>query len=128
MQHRSICFSIKDLSTIYDIVKSNKECFKEISKSFEKLSSCIEKINNDNSLSNNYYMIISDECSEDEINQLLNLEESKIALVSAKTKDNLIKNIISCIEYVINNVEICPNWKWVNGVGNTYETFQFIHN
>ena len=110
MQHRSICFSIKDLSILYDIVNSNKERFKDIGESFKKLS-CIEELKNDKSLSNNYYMIISDEYNE-EINELFNHEE-KIALVKSKNIESIITNIKSCIEYVINNIEIFPNWKWI---------------
>ena len=125
MQHRSICFSIKDLSILYDIVKSNKERFEDIKESFQKLS-CVEELKNNDSLTNNYYMIISDEYNE-EINELFNHEE-KIALVKTKNIDSILKNIICCIEYVINNVEIFPNWKWVNENWDTYRTFQFIHN
>ena len=125
MQHRSICFSIKDLSILYDIVNNNKECFVDIKESFDKLS-CIEDLKNDKSLSNNYYMIISDEYNE-EINDLFNHEE-KIALVKSKNIDSILKNIICCIEYVINNIEIFPNWKWVNENWDTFKTFQFIHN
>ena len=125
MQHRSICFSIKDLSILYDIVKSNKERFEDIKESFQKLS-YVEELKNNASLSNNYYMIISDEYNE-EINELFNHEE-KIALVKTKNIDSILKNIICCIEYVINNVEIFPNWKWVNENWDTYRTFQFIHN
>jgi hypothetical protein len=41
--------------------------------------------------------------------------------------ENLFK-IKSCIEYVLNNVDISPNWKWVSDNWDTYKTFQFIHN
>ena len=50
------------------------------------------------------------------------------SLIKAKNMENLLNNIISCIEYVINNVEISPNWNWVNENWNTLETFKFIHN
>ena len=126
MQHKSICFSIKDLSLLYHIVKGNKEPFTEITKTFEELSSYMEKLENDKSIENNFYVITSDEYTA-EVNELFNHEESKLTLSKVKNIENIIINIKSCIEYVINNVEIFQSWKWVNDNWDTYRTFQFIH-
>ena len=125
MQHKSICFSIKDLSLLYHIVERNKERFEELSECFPKLSS-IKILENDKSIQNNYYMIISDEY-KNEVNDLLNHEENKITLSRAKDIDSLLTNIKNCIDFVINNVDISPNWKWVKDNWDTFKTFQFIH-
>ena len=60
MQHKSICFSIKDLFLLYHIVESNKERFEDIKKNYEEISN-IKDMENDSSLENNYYIITSDE-------------------------------------------------------------------
>ena len=64
---------------------------------------------------------------DDEIKELLNHEENKITLEKVKSLENIAINIKNCIEFVINNVEIFPNWKWVNENWDTLRTFQFIH-
>ena len=125
MQHKSICFSIKDLFLLYHIVENSKNCFEDIKASFEELTN-IKNIEYDSSLENNYYIITSDEYTS-EVNELLNHEESKITLDKGKSLESILMNIKSCIEFVINNVEIFQNWKWVNDNWDTYRTFQFIH-
>ena len=126
MQHKSICFSIKDLSLLYHIVESNKERFEEIKKNFDELSTYIEQLEKDKNYENDFYVITRDEYTS-EVNELFNNEESKLTLNKGKNIDNILINIKSCIEYVINNVEIFPNWKWVNENWDTFHTFQFIH-
>ena len=127
MQHTSICFSIEDLSCFYDIVGSNKERYEEFSSEFLKeLSELIKELKKDKDKINNYYMIISDEYDY-EVKELLNHEEKKITLEKIKNKENILNNIKNCIQYVISNVEIFPNWNWVKDNWDTYKTFQFIH-
>ena len=126
MQHRSICFSKKELLVFYDIIDRSKERFEEIQDSFEQISKIKESEIDNKMNDDNYYMIISDEYDE-EINELLNHEESKITIRKEKNNEIILLNIKSCIEYVINNVEIFPNWKWVNENWDTLKTFQFIH-
>ena len=125
MQHRSICFSLKEFAVFYDIVNENKDYFLEITKYLEPLIP-IRKLKGKKDYENNYYMIISDEY-DDEIKELLNHEENKITLEKVKSLENIAINIKNCIEFVINNVEIFPNWKWVNENWDTLRTFQFIH-
>jgi len=56
MQHKSICFSIKDLFLLYHIVESNKERFEDIKKNYEEISN-IKDMENDSSLENNYFSL-----------------------------------------------------------------------
>ena len=126
MQHKSICFSIKVLSLFYNIVKNYPERFKEFSEGWKELS-FINELEQDKSKEDNYYMIISDEYKP-EVNELLNHEDKEITLGKTKTLENILMNIIYCIEFVINNVDISPNWKWVNENWDTLKIFKFIHN
>ena len=126
MQHKSICFSMKDLFLFYHIVEKNKNYFEEIKNSFDELTR--KKDLEDNSNYNNMYFLITSDKYIKEVDELLNHNENKVSSIKAKNMENLLNNIISCIEYVINNVEISPNWNWVNENWNTLETFKFIHN
>ena len=124
-QHKSICFSIKDLFLFYHIVEKNIEYFKEIKKSFDEITGKT-KLEIDKTFDNIYFIITNDEYAR-EVNDLLNHDENKLSLIKVKNMENLFK-IKSCIEYVLNNVDISPNWKWVSDNWDTYKTFQFIHN
>ena len=126
MQHTSICFSIQDLSVFSHIVENNKERFEEFQDIMEELPDIVKELEKDKSKSNDYYMIIKDEYDE-EVKELLNHEEKKITLEKIKSKEEIYRNIKNCIEYVISNVEIFPNWNWVRENWDTYKTFQFIH-
>ena len=127
MQHKSICFSTKELFLLFEIVNNNKERFIQesspLQKIFEDLSSNINKIEKNKY---DYYVIISDEY-DDEISQLLFHKEQKLALGKAKNNDDLIKNLKYCICQLISNIDISPNWKWVYQNSDTISTFQFIH-
>ena len=127
MQHKSICFTIEELFLFYDIVSGNKERFlledSVLLKVFKDLSENINKIDHNKY---DYYVIISDEY-DDEINQLLFHNEKRMAFGKVKSNDELIKNLKYCIGHVINNIDISPNWKWVNQNLDTISTFQFIH-
>ena len=127
MQHKSICFTIEELFLFYDIVSGNKERFlledSVLLKVFKDLSENINKIVHNKY---DYYVIISDEY-DDEINQLLFHNEKRKAFGKVKSNDELIKNLKYCIGHVINNIDISPNWKWVNQNLDTISTFQFIH-
>ena len=128
MQHRSICFSTKELFVFYEIVNNNKERFiqedSELQKIFEVVSTNINKIEPNKY---DYYVIISDEY-DDEINQLLFHSEKKLALGKVKNNEDLVRNLKYCIGHLISNIEISPNWNWVNSDGfNAFSTFQFIH-
>ena len=125
MQHKSICFSIKDLFLFYHIVEKNIKYFKEIKKSFDEITGKT-KLEIDKTFDNIYFIITNDEYAR-EVNDLLNHDENKLSLIKVKNMENLFK-IKSCIEYVLNNVDISPNWKWVSDNWDTYKTFQFIHN
>ena len=125
MQHKSICFSIKDLFLFYHIVEKNIKYFKEIKKSFDEITGKT-KLEIDKTFDNIYFIITNDEYAR-EVNDLLNHDENKPSLIKVKNMENLFK-IKSCIEYVLNNVDISPNWKWVSDNWDTYKTFQFIHN
>ena len=91
MQHRSICFSLKEFAVFYDIVNENKDYFLEITKYLESLIP-IRKLKGKKEYENNYYMIISDEY-DDEIKELLNHEENKITLEKVKSLENIAINI-----------------------------------
>ena len=127
MQHKSICFTFEELNLLFNIVKANKERFllegSVLLKKFEDLSENINKIDNNKY---NYYVIISDEYN-DEINELLFHKEKRLAFGKIKNNEDLINNLKYCIGHVINNIDISPNWKWVNEKSDTIGTFQFIH-
>ena len=127
MQHKSICFSTDELFVFYEIVKNNKERFiqegSSLMKIFEELSKDMENLEPNKY---NYYVIISDEYDE-ETKQLLFNKEKKMALGKVKISDDIIKNIKYCISHIISNIEISPNWKWVNDDSDTFSIFQFIH-
>ena len=126
MQHKSICFSRDHLLIFYEMVKNNKERFIQegspLQKIIEDLKNSIDKMESNQY---EYYLLISDEYDE-EINQLLFHKEMKMALGKSKSYDN-IKNIKYCISHLISNINIDPNWKWVNEDSDTISTFQFIH-
>ena len=128
MQHRSICFSKNEFFVFYNSVKNNQERFIEedsyLQTIFKDLSNKIpDKIKNNKY---EYYLIISDEY-EDEINELLFHSEKKRALGNVNNIEDIIKNIKYCIGHLISNIEISPNWKWVNDNSNAIFVFQFIH-
>ena len=128
MQHRSICFSTKELFVFYEIVNNNKERFiqegSELQRIFEAVSININKVEHNEY---DYYVIISDEY-DNEINQLLFHSEQNLALGKVDNNEDLIRNLKYCIGHLIGNIEISPNWNWVNSDGfNTISTFQFIH-
>ena len=93
MQHKSICFSTKELFLLFDIVRKDKERFIQegspLQKIFEDLSLNINKIPKKKY---DYYVIISDEY-DDEINQLLFHKEQRLALGKAKNNDDLVNNL-----------------------------------
>ena len=127
MQHKSICFTTEQLFLLYDIVSNNKERFIQegtaLQKIFESLSQNISKLKENKY---HYYLIISDEY-ENEVYQLLFPKEVKITLGKVNYAEDLINNIKYCIEHLISNIEISPNWKWVYQNYDTISTFQFIH-
>lgn len=128
MQHKSICFSKDELNLFYNIVDNNKERFIQEGSPLEKIYENLSKdIKNIEESKYNYYVIISDDYAED-VRQLLFHKDNKIALGKSKNTEDIIENIKYCIGHLISNIEISPNWKWVNDNSDTFSTFKFIHN
>ena len=127
MQHKSICFTTEQLFLLYNIVNNNKERFiqenNDLQKIFKNLSENINKIKPNKY---NYYLIINDEYKEN-VYKLLFYNEYKMALGKIINTDDIKNNIKYCIEHIISNIEISPNWKWVYQNYDTISTFQFIH-
>ena len=128
MQHKSICFSIRELLTFYKIVNNNKERFIQEGSTLQKIYKDLsENIINLEKKKYDYYVIISDEYN-DEIRELLSNNDIKIPLGKTSNIEDIIKNIKYCISHLISNIEIYQNWKWVRDSWDTIRTFQFIHN
>ena len=127
MQHKSICFSKKELNLFFKIVDNNKERFiqgENLGKILEKLSSLMPSII---FKPYDYYVIISDKYNN-EVNELLYLDEKKICLGKAKNKNDIFINLKYCISYLISNLDnIFPNWAWVVENLDTIKTFEYIN-
>ena len=127
MQHKSICFTINELNTIYEIVNENKNIFIEPGKPLEKiydtLSTFISMVKKN---TNQYFVIISDNYNEDAKNLLFH-KDKKLPLGKAESEEEIIQNIHYCISYLIGNLEILPHWDWVIDDYKTLDTFQYIN-
>ena len=126
MYHKSICFTIKELTLFYDIVNKNKEKFIEKGKSFhnifDKLSAFIPLIKSNDY---EYYVIISNNYYG-EIKDLLFHENIKIAFGKKANSEQKLKNIKYCITKLISNLDIFPNWETVTETLDTIGTFKLI--
>ena len=125
MHHKSICFSIKELKLFFDIVNNNKERFiqdESFYKIFEKLSNNMPTIK---SKPYEYCVIISDKYNS-EVNELLFLKKPKIILGESKSQ-KILTNIKYCINYLISNLGVFPNWVWATQDLDTINTFKYIN-
>ena len=127
MQHKSICFTITELSMFYETVEKHKDLFiesgKPLEKTYETLSNFFSMIKGK---PNHYFVIISDNYNED-AEKLLFHKEKTMPLGKAKTEEEIIQNIHYCISYLIGNLEILPHWDWVIENYKTKETFEYIN-
>ena len=113
MQHKSICFSIKELYLFHNIVKRNKIIFFESGKPLEKIFEPLSKfLSSQQDIENHYYVIISDNYNKEAKELLFHKEEIR-PLGTAKTKEEIIQNLHYCISFLIGNLEILPHWEWV---------------
>ncbi len=125
MQHKSICFTTEQLFLLYNIVNNNKERFiqdESFYKIFENLSNYMPTIK---SKPYEYCVIISDKYNS-VVNELLFLKKPKIILGESKSQ-KILTNIKYCINYLISNLEIFPNWIWVTQDLDTLNTFKYIN-
>ena len=127
MQHKSICFSLKELYLFYNVFQRKKDEFITQSKQLDKISEAIDKfINSHNDIENHYYVIISDNYNKEAKELLFHKEETK-PLGTAKTNEEIIQNIHYCISYLIGNLEILPHWEWIVQNYKTKEAFENIN-
>ena len=127
MQHKSICFSIKELYLFHNIVKRNKIIFFESGKPLEKIFEPLSKfLSSQQDIENHYYVIISDNYNKEAKELLFHKEEIR-PLGTAKTKEEIIQNLHYCISFLIGNLEILPHWEWVVQNYKTKETFENIN-
>ena len=127
MQHKSICFSLKELYLFYNIVKRNKDFFYEKGKPLEKIFNSLYKfISSQQDIDNHYYVIISDNYNKEAKELLFHKEETK-PLGTAKTKEEIIQNLHYCISFLIGKMEILPHWEWVVQNYKTEDTFENIN-
>jgi hypothetical protein len=127
MQHKSICFSLKELYLFHNIVRRNEPAFIEKGKPLEKVLNSLSKfISSQQDIDNHYYVIISDNYNKEAKELLFHKEETK-PLGTAKTKEEIIQNLHYCISFLIGKMEILPHWEWVVQNYKTEDTFENIN-
>ena len=127
MQHKSICFSLKELYLFHNIVRRNEPAFIEKGKPLEKVLDSLSKfISSQQDIDNHYYVIISDNYNKEAKELLFHKEETK-PLGTAKTKEEIIQNLHYCISFLIGKMEILPHWEWVVQNYKTEDTFENIN-
>jgi len=129
MQHKSICFSIKELNLFHEIIKNNKDLLFKVGKPLENLFEPLSKYitsHKEKEKENKYYVIISDNYNKEAKELLFHKEETK-PLGKAETKEEIIQNLHYCISFLIGNLEILPHWEWVVKNYKTKETFEDIN-
>ena len=127
MQHKSICFSLKELYLFHNIVRRNEPVFIEKGKPLEKVLNSLSKfISSQQDIDNHYYVIISDNYNKEAKELLFHKEETK-PLGTAKTKEEIIQNLHYCISFLIGKMEILPHWEWVVQNYKTEDTFENIN-
>ena len=127
MQHKSICFSLKELYLFHNIVRRNEPAFIEKGKPLEKVLDSLSKfISSQQDTDNHYYVIISDNYNKEAKELLFHKEETK-PLGTAKTKEEIIQNLHYCISFLIGKMEILPHWEWVVQNYKTEDTFENIN-
>ena len=127
MQHKSICFSLKELYLFHNIVRRNELVFIEKGKPLKKVLNSLSKfISSQQDIDNHYYVIISDNYNKEAKELLFHKEETK-PLGTAKTKEEIIQNLHYCISFLIGKMEILPHWEWVVQNYKTEDTFENIN-
>ena len=127
MQHKSICFSLKELYLFHNIVRRNELVFIEKGKPLKKVLDSLSKfISSQQDIDNHYYVIISDNYNKEAKELLFHKEETK-PLGTAKTKEEIIQNLHYCISFLIGKMEILPHWEWVVQNYKTEDTFENIN-
>ena len=126
MNHKSICFSVKELKLFFNVVDNNKERFIQsgdpLEKIFENVSTFMPMVK---SKQNEYFVIIRDNYNDD-VNELLFLKEPKMILSKTKTQNDLLFNLKYCISYLISKLDMFPNWVFVAENLDTINIFKYI--
>jgi len=126
MNHKSICFSVKELKLFFNVVNNNKERFilsgDPLEKIFENVSTFMPMVK---SKQNEYFVIIRDNYNDD-VNELLFLKEPKMILSKTKTQNDILFNLKHCISYLISKLDMFPNWVFVTENLDTINIFKYI--
>ena len=130
MQHKSICFNIKQFLLFYSIVDFNKDIFIKENCKFEKIFNNLQEFVSSMlcgvSNINTYYVIIKEEYNN-EVQELLFSKDKSIKLNKPKDEKETLFKLKYCISHIFGNIKILHYWDWINEDYNTHKTFEFIH-